>query len=262
MISFRERGYENMLAKLELKLDKREEISGRMASSFHGVLMEQLAEDYAEEMHASKRHPYTQHLEKRDGKWYWVITALNEKTAKKMLQESLMRLSEFTLKKHQLTIHVMEKHYEELSDQELAYSFYREQSNRYITIQFITPTAFKQNGRYINYPDIWAIFSNLMNRYDSANEEESMRDEDTLEQLVEKTVLSRYDLRSTIFSLEGVRIPAFIGKITLRMNGTQTMANFANMLFQFAAYSGIGIKTSLGMGAIRLLGERKENNEG
>ena len=147
MKAFAGGGYENMLAKLELKLDQKEEISGRMASSFHGVLMEQLPEAYAEEMHVSKRHPYTQHLEKRDGQWYWVITALNEKTAKKMLQESLMGLSEFTLKKHQLTVHVLEKHYEELSDQELAYSFYQDQSNRYFTIQFITPTAFKQNGQ-------------------------------------------------------------------------------------------------------------------
>lgn len=250
-----------MLAKLEMRLDKYEELSRHMASSFHGVLMEQLPEKYADELHLSKLHPYTQHLEKRDSQWYWIVTALNEETATRMLKGALMNLSEFTLKKHQLTVRILEKQYEEMADQELAHAFYQEKASRYITIHFMTPTAFKQNGRYMNYPDIRSIFSNLMNRYDAANPEESMKDEDTLDQLVERTMLSRYELRSTTFSLEKIHIPAFIGKITLRMNGTQTMSNFANMLFRFATYSGIGIKTSLGMGAVRLIENGKERNE-
>ena len=86
---------------------------------------------------------------------------------------------------------------------------------------------------------------------------ESMKDEDTLETLVQSTVVSRYHLRSATFSLEGVRIPAFMGEMTLRVAGTQTMANFANMLAQFAAYAGIGIKTALGMGAVEVLTDDK-----
>ncbi len=248
-----------MLAKLKMKLDKKEELSWQMASLFHGVLMELLPEDYAAELHVSKRHPYTQHIERCGEEWYWIVTALNEETANKMLKGVLMGLTEFVLKKHQLSIRILEKSYKEMSNQELARAFYQEQASHYITVQFITPTSFKQNGRYVNYPDIRSIFSSLMNRYDASNAEESMRDEDTLEQLTEKTVLSRYELRSTIFCIEGIKIPAFIGKITLRIDGTQTMANFANMLLNFGQYSGIGIKTALGMGAIRLLEGRSEN---
>ena len=37
------------------------------------------------------------------------------------------------------------------------------------------------------------------------------------------------------------------------MHGTSTMVNFANMLFRFGTYSGIGIKTSLGMGSFKIL---------
>lgn len=39
------------------------------------------------------------------------------------------------------------------------------------------------------------------------------------------------------------------------------MANFADVLLQFGTYSGIGIKTALGMGAIRLLEERSRSDE-
>lgn len=55
--------------------------------------------------------------------------------------------------------------------------------------------------------------------------------------------------------MEGIRVPAFLGSLTLRLTGTQTMANFANMLFEFGTYSGIGIKTGLGMGAYELVKE-------
>ena len=136
-----------------------------------------------------------------------------------------------------------------------------QQAKKYISIQFVTPTAFKQNGKYLNYPDIRSLYLNLMNKYDAVSEQESMRDEETLDQLVENTTISRYELRSTVFCLEGVRIPAFLGRLTLRLDGAQTMANFADVLLQFGTYSGIGIKTALGMGAIRLLEERSRSDE-
>ena len=68
---------ENMIAKLELELACNEELAYQMSSLFHGVLMELLPEEYADELHYSKLHPYTQHLECRGKTWYWIITALN-----------------------------------------------------------------------------------------------------------------------------------------------------------------------------------------
>jgi CRISPR-associated endoribonuclease Cas6 len=57
--------------------------------------------------------------------------------------------------------------------------------------------------------------------------------------------------------MEGVKIPSFVGKITFRMHGAQTMTNLAQMLFRFGEYSGIGIKTALGMGAVKMLSEEE-----
>ena len=88
-----------------------------------------------------------------------------------------------------------------------------------------------------------------------------MIDADTLEQLYTNAQIVRYDLKSVSFSLEGVKIPSFIGKITIKMNGTQTMANFARMLLEFGTYSGVGIKTSLGMGCMRLIKEKGSNGK-
>ena len=50
-----------MLARLDMKLNVSQyEISYQMSSTFHGVLMELLPEEYAAELHASRRHPYAQ----------------------------------------------------------------------------------------------------------------------------------------------------------------------------------------------------------
>jgi len=47
----------DMIAKLELELKCKEELSYQMASLFHGALMELLPEEYAQELHCSKLHP-------------------------------------------------------------------------------------------------------------------------------------------------------------------------------------------------------------
>ncbi len=246
-----------MFAKLELKLSGESEISYQMASVFHGALMELLPEDYGAQLHESRLHPYTQHLERRRDGWYWIVTALEDRAAAIILQKTLFPLEELYIRQHDARFKIEKKNYFELSDKELARAFYEGENSRYISIRFLTPTAFKQNGRYLNYPDLRSLFSNLMNKYDACMPGESMKDEDTLDALVQNTVVSRYQLRSTTFSLEGVRIPAFMGEMTLRVAGTQTMASFANMLVQFGTYAGIGIKTALGMGAIeRPSGER------
>ena len=250
-----------MLARLELKLGGTEPLSYQMTSSFHGALMELLPE-YAAELHESRLHPYTQHLERRESGWYWVVTALNDLAVSEIMGKALRSLDEVRIRSHQLRIPILGREYRELSDREFSASFYQEEGGRYIGLQFVTPTAFKQNGRYLNFPDLRFLFLNLMNKYDAAISDSSMRDDEVLEQLLNGASLHRYELRSTVFSLEGVRIPAFLGKMVLKISGTQTMANFARMLFLFGSYSGIGIKTALGMGAIRILEERKTNHEG
>lgn len=55
----------NCMAKLELHIQSDGELAFQMSSLFHGVLMEILPEDYAEYLHQSGLHPFSQHLEKR-----------------------------------------------------------------------------------------------------------------------------------------------------------------------------------------------------
>lgn len=242
-----------MLARLDMRLKCTEELSYQMSSLFHGAIMELISQEYAGYLHNSQLHPFTQHLEKREKEWHWIVCCMDETAAQYMMNETLLKLEVLEIKKRGLQISIVEKDYRIMRQKELLERFYERRSGRYTEIHFVTPTAFRQRGRYLFYPDIRCIFQSLMNKYDAVVKEECMIDEEALEQLCENTEIVRYDLKSVYFYMEGVKIPSFIGKITIKMTGTQTMTDFADLLLRFGTYSGVGIKASLGMGAYRII---------
>ena len=79
-----------------------------------------------------------------------------------------------------------------------------------------------------------------------------MCDEDTLRELTEGSRILRYNLRTVPFPMEKIHMIGFVGSIRLRLSGPGTMARFARMLFRFGEFSGVGIKTGMGMGAMRM----------
>lgn len=249
---------EIVLVQLRIKLACKDDLRFQMSSQFHGALMELVPTEFAEAMHVSQLHPYAQHLEKNQDEWFWIVAGLTEQAENSIIYDALSRQEKICLKGHGITVALTEKQYLEKSKEELIRQFYQETGPRYLQIEFVSPTAFRQKGRYVFFPDMRCMYQSLMNKLDACTENECLSDEETLEQLCRSTELVRYNLKSVHFHLEGTRIPAFVGKITLKFNGTQTMASFANMLFTFGNFSGVGIKTSLGMGAIRILngGER------
>lgn len=99
-----------------------------------------------------------------------------------------------------------------------------------------------------------------MRKYDAASQKFEMMDEEVLEQLVRYSEIVRYHLRTVSFPMEGICINGFVGTIVIHMSGPETLTRYAHMLLSFGKYSGIGIKTGMGMGAMRLL-ERRDKSE-
>lgn len=138
-----------MLARLEMKLKCEEELNYQMSSLFHGVLMELLPKEYADYLHLSQLHPYTQHLEYKEKNWYWVVCCLNKETTKTIIQDTLWNTEKIEIKKRDMEIFIGQKKYDEVSYRELMEEFYEKDANRYIQLHFISPTAFKQQGKYV-----------------------------------------------------------------------------------------------------------------
>lgn len=80
-----------------------------------------------------------------------------------------------------------------------------------------------------------------------------MFDDEVLAHYEEYSHIIAYKLKSVKFSMEGITIPSFMGSLTIRISGPQQLVNLAWMLADFGRYSGVGIKTSIGMGSMEIL---------
>lgn len=248
-----------MLAELRMKLDAGgEEIGYFQSSNLQGVLMERLESEYAEELHASGLKPYSQYIV-GSGQKEWVINTLTQEAYQKMIQPLLNEdFTEFVMEKKAWRIRILSKDVKVLSKKELLNEFYSDAYDRYLNLEFLTPTSFKSGGMYVNIPDLRYIYQSLMNKYSAASDSMDMYDEETLEQLVNSSRIVRYRLRSAVFPLEGVKIPSFMGEMCIKVTGASTMAKYARLLARFGEYSGVGIKTAMGMGGLRIGGGRND----
>ena len=244
-----------MYAKLRIELDS-SQISYQQSSNLQGVLMEQIDTAYAQKLHQYTLNPYSQYVVKEKGKTVWYICTVKEEAYENIILP-LEELEQITIRRKGITAKIENRSTEITEENELLEQFYGEKCERYLNLQFCTPTAFKRDGKYVIYPDLRLIYGSLMRKYSAASEELDMYDEETLEELVRNSEIIRYRLQTVPFPLEKVQINGFVGTICIKIKGTETMANYIRLLCRLGEYSGVGIKTSMGMGAMQLLRREK-----
>lgn len=252
-----------MLSTLRMELGYKKEKSSfyQKASLFQGVLMEQIDSAYAEKLHQNALRPYSQGIIAGEEKVIWQIKTLNQEAYEQIVTPLLSADFDSVLLKHNdEKLEILNKSLSVSSYKKIIDTYYLGECPKTVKIQFASPTSFKQNGRYIIFPDIRLIYNSLMNKYDAFAENETIGTEDVLEQLTKHSEVIRYHLSSTVFHMEGVKIPAFKGSITLRIQGPQPLVNLAHLLFRFGCYSGVGIKTAMGMGAMEIV-EKEERHD-
>lgn len=239
-----------MFAELKMRLEGKG-ISFKNSSNLHGFLMETVKPEYAEYLHHLQTNPFSQCLLREGADLIWSVKTYTDEAYNEIIVP-LSKIEKFTLKRGMLKIEVKDKQIKTEAIETMMQEFYQGVAERYIEIEFQTPTAFKRNGKYVFYPDLTLIFNSLMTRYNAIDANMSMQDEETLLQLCENSEIIRYKLRTLPFPMEGVNITGFQGIICIHLKGTDTMARFARLLFRIGTYMGVGIKTGLGMGAITI----------
>ncbi|NLJ57400.1 MAG: CRISPR-associated endoribonuclease Cas6 [Tissierellia bacterium] len=243
----------HLLGKLEIILENedKERLNYNISSLFQGVLMEAIDIEYAESLHNTGLKPYSQYLEFENNLLKWTIHTLTEEAKNQIINPLLNNLQEVNLKHKNLRLKVLEKKVSIKTYEQLLNEKYFSQGNPYIDIDFITPTAFKSKGKYVFYPNLRLVFQSLMNKFDKSSVNSSIYSQEVLEHLVSKSDIRRYRLKSRVFHMEGIIIPSFTGRITIKIGGPQAMVNLANLLFAYGEYSGAGIKSAIGMGGLR-----------
>ena len=238
-----------------------EELTYNRSSLLHGVIMERIPGVYAEEMHREGMKPFCQNLQKAGDQTVWQVNALTSSAYENIIMPLLSDdFCSFELKHNGLTCEISGKQLITDTTEHLIEEYYLGECDRSVSILFQTPTAFRQQGQYVFYPDLRLIYSSLMNRFDQFEENQGMRSEETLEQLVGYSRITGYHLRSHLFSLEGIRIPSFTGRINLRIGGPAQLVNLVHLLLHYGEYSGVGIKTAIGMGRMQIAERRRERD--
>lgn len=267
-----------MLARLKLVLGSECDIGSYQSSNLQGVIMQNIDTGYAEHLHNGGLNPYSQYIvrEKTDGKktdeekaddeykgdmeykHIWVIQTFSKEAYDNIIVPLIdNNFCEFMIEKKNIRVSVVQKELTTKEKKTQLEEFYNGECNRYIDLDILSPVSFRSNKKYVNVPDLRLIFQSLMNKYSAASDDMEMFDGETLEQLTDNSIISGYNLHSFYFPLEGLKIPSFKGNMTIKVSGTETMARYARLLFEFGEYSGIGIKTAMGMGAIRLRNQKR-----
>ena len=242
-----------MLSELKLELKTEGNVGYLQSSLFQGVLMERADNAYAESVHITGLHPYSQFISSKNG-LSWTIRTLNTEAYKGIIEPLLAAdFKEFDLTAKDQHIDIISKSIKSKTYEDLMKTFNSDGVEKYIRIEFESPTAFKRDSNYVFMPDTRLIFGSLMRKYSAASSSTDMTDEETLQYISDHSFISDFRIRSTRFPLEGIKIPSFMGEITIRFSGTDTMARYAKMLLEFGEFSGVGIKCGMGMGAIKII---------
>lgn len=243
-----------MITSLKIKLEPPTDynLNINMSSLLQGFIMENVPYEFAKSEHVSDLRSYNQYLFKEENQWIWIINAFGE-YAEENLINNIISLKEIYLKNKNINIKITSYEINKINFDQLfqKYYFNNENISRYVEIEFITPTAFKSNNKYINYPNKKMLFSSIIKKYDAYSDTTAIYEDNLLDNIIFSTDIIQYNLKTKYFYLEGIKIPGFIGKITIKVTGNKNMISLINMLTDFAQYSGIGIKCAIGMGAIK-----------
>lgn len=238
-----------MLAELRMKLNvEGGNIGYYQSSNMQGILMTVIDSAYAEKLHEQSLRPYSQYIIGGESN-EWIVRTMTEKAYENIilpLNDTCFK--ECYIDKKNIQISIVDKKIKTVNKKELLDEFYSDSYERKFNIRYLTPTSFKSNNQYVIIPDLRLIYQSLMNKYSASEKEMYMYDEDVLEQIVACSQISGYKLKSTVFPIEKVKIPSFIGNMTIKVTGNSTLSKYIRLLLRFGEYSGVGIKTAMGMG--------------
>lgn len=242
-----------MLCRIKIPFESRKGLSYDFFASsvMQGIMMESIPGFYAEKMHSLALLPYSQYSVCLNGNNVWTVSALSREAYENIITPLLaLKSAEVRHKSDTITFGSADTEilsYEQLLAENAAVSG----KSDLLKLEFLTPTAFKSSGRYIILPTLRLIFQSLARRFDTFFGIEDNNYDDLFNEIDNCVTVSDYELSSSSFSLEGVRIPSFKGSLTLRMKGETEFRSYIRMLCRFAEFSGIGIKTAIGMGSVK-----------
>lgn len=216
----------------------------------YASLLQRAPEEFGEMAHRDEVTPISQFLAIKGADIIWNISLLGE-ACERTLGPLLETIDGFDLHREGVHLSVSKRSVTRISDVDELLEMAATHSGRH-HLQFRTPAAFKHRGKYINLPTTRLIVQNLIKKWNGCILECPIDDEDGggMEALAAGLRCGQFHLKSRDYYLKGHPVSGFVGEITIKNELTGFQRQLADALLLFAEFSGIGMKTTLGMGGI------------
>ena len=241
-----------MLTQYRLMLKPDQPCQPRMEWGYrlYAALLEEAPEQFGSDVHRDTVTPLSQFLTVGKDMVTWTVNLLGEET-EHSLSLLLEQQRSVWLKKDRLRLNVTDFRSESVRDVDNLFALSARQ-NGFHVLRFQTPTAFKSQGQYLNLPTSRLIVQSLLQKWNGCFSDCPIEDEDGLgvETLAAGLRWRGFQLRDQSYRLKGSAIPGFVGRTVVENRLSGFHRQLADALLLFSGYSGVGIKTALGMGGV------------
>ena len=217
----------------------------------YAALLSRTPEGYGAALHQNAVTPLSQFAwaEKNDA-LHWTVSLLGE-TSEEILSPLLERTTALYLEKERVGLHVAAIRSDRVRDVDELFAQAARQEGRHV-LRFQTPTAFKSRGQYVNLPTTRLLMQSLVQKWNGSFLDCPIEDEDGLgvETLAAGLRWRSFHLSDQFYRLKGSAIPGFVGRAVVENRLSGFHRQLADALLLFSGYSGVGIKTALGMGGV------------
>lgn len=215
----------------------------------YAALLTRLPPEFGQRVHEDGISPVSQFFCPRAGTW--TVTVLGGE-AEAQAGPALERCGPFPLRRDGVVLTpALERRERVDSADEL---FRRGAAgSRFHRLEVCTAAAFRSRGRYVVLPTSRLLLQSLMKKWNGCFPECPIVDEDGqgMDAMADGLVLRAFSLRDADYLLKGRSIPGFRGTLTVENTLSGFHRELADALLAFSGFSGVGIKTALGMGGVR-----------
>lgn len=127
---------------------------------------------------------------------------------------------------------------------------------RTLTLDFFSPTLFKKGPQQVPYPMPELVFGSLLEHWNASPFVPTQLPEEARKYAFECMRVGRFRLESRTLKMFGETFRGFVGRVKfVTLNYDRYWMGIMTMLAQYAAFSGVGAKTTMGLGQCALLPE-------
>ncbi len=191
----------------------------------------------------------------KGGLYQFCLNSLNEFTCE-LFTDLCQWLTQRVFHLHNAYLQIESAHslnkpltYEELLEASLS-----SLADKHWTLEFLTPTSFRRHGKQELFPLPELVYGSLLRRW---NQHSTSPFPGGSEHEFQKLLMTRYNLQTELLAFSTYKVVGCKGKASYALppDGSPYLNVQVAVLNKFASFAGVGYKTTMGMGMVRVTGK-------